>query len=1202
VSRYSWPVKRRSPDAAFERRSWSAKTDGLLLPDAIVAARALRRAAQPYARSVRASGPGVFRDAPHEGQPLWVPIGPSTVLRGQAGSRPRISGRVRDLAVSPDGERVYAATANSGVWYSSDGGTTWNPLGGWEATPDAPVMPRAAHALSCGCLLVKFGLLADGSADDVYVGTGELQPVRQGIPGAQLGGVGVLHLAVPLPTALANPFGNHWQREAKNLAGRGIYRMARDPGNPNTLVAATSIGLFTRSGPFVENADWNRVTADPFDFKADDNERTTDVLWTESPSQLWVALVDETLFSDTGVWVSNGGPQGPFENIPLPDVIKEGRLGLAAAPKQQPTDGTLVYVLGKGPRLWQIVGPVARLIGGVPQRLFGESEEKDQSSYDLALAVHPDNSNIVAIAGSGVHAENNVWSASLFKCTVKLQPDGKLAIDFNTANQASPAKDATYVGGNVHADVHLLRFLSVGADVHLWVGCDGGVFRSRLGGEANTFLPCNTGLATTECGYVANHPTNPSIVIAGTQDNGMLERIGDSVWRLSKDAQGDSGGVMFNVRDPRYFLSQYTNSSWRSNGQLLPPVRRPGARDSDTKNEDGASSFYSGGDVRRVAHPDRVRVAIGTNRVWMMEDWLPTRPPNANILQNTWVTLPSFKDPRQDDPGNSGTDVLDSDNGAVVACRFVSDGQLLVLYERTVVLYSENTGSVKWNQRSLTKTPSHCGSWENDDLPSGPTSSFLPPLGAWSDLAVHDPPRGSFYVATTGYAKTKGNTVSEADRMDTLWWYDGTGTWRRTGLRNDDTPASRGSKAPAYAVVCDPDNRDVVFVGTALGVWRGELSSAGGAPSWTWRMFSNGLPEAPVQDLAFHANGGLKLLRAAIQARGVWEVDLSTSPVPTTQTYLRVHATDSRRQVPTDLTYPFADTTMPFNWHQSADIRVRPAPLDPSAVLPPPPPDLPWSKANFRGKASFTPYLLWVFQTALHRLDPLCVPDGEWTGQFDARLKAFNPSQPVEIDLARWTSVVNNFTVYSPPWDGSEPTEADLAERVVERVFFWVQGATSEEFTTIGLEPCSVDVLVHHRDLRSVPGSDVRVALLRCPLPVPGGPEDFSLFAIDAAWKAAVASFVRGEATAGPIPAPWVVADATRSVRQPTRPVDARMPRAVTFDVDFSGLPAANAPAQLLLAIVHAASDELTEASLVGGTLRDLVLNCHHVAAKIVTF
>jgi hypothetical protein len=40
----------------------------------------------------------------------------------------------------------------------------------------------------------------------------------------------------------------------------------------------------------------------------------------------------------------------------------------------------------------------------------------------------------------------------------------------------------------------------------------------------------------------------------------------------------------------------------------------------------------------------------------------------------------------------------------------------------------------------------------------------------------------------------------------------------------------------------------------------------------------------------------------------------------------------------------------------------------------------------------------------------------------------------------------------------------------------------------------------------------------------------------------------------------------------------------------------------LLLAVVHATGDELTVGQMTGGTVRELVLNCHHVAAKILEF
>ena len=55
---------------------------------------------------------------PNVDDDLWVPIGPTVVLNGQAGGNPRVAGRTNDIRVSDDGARVYAATANGGVWFS----------------------------------------------------------------------------------------------------------------------------------------------------------------------------------------------------------------------------------------------------------------------------------------------------------------------------------------------------------------------------------------------------------------------------------------------------------------------------------------------------------------------------------------------------------------------------------------------------------------------------------------------------------------------------------------------------------------------------------------------------------------------------------------------------------------------------------------------------------------------------------------------------------------------------------------------------------------------------------------------------------------------------------------------------------------------------------------------------------------------------
>uniref|UniRef100_UPI00058DC87A hypothetical protein n=1 Tax=Ilumatobacter nonamiensis TaxID=467093 RepID=UPI00058DC87A len=118
----------------------------------------------------------------------WVPIGPSAVRQGQAEGRPRVSGRVRALAVSPNGQRIYAGTAKGGVWYSGDAGATWEPIGGWANEPR--VLGGHVSAFSCGSLLVAFG--GSVATDFVMAGTGEIGAFTNSANAAPMGGLGIL--------------------------------------------------------------------------------------------------------------------------------------------------------------------------------------------------------------------------------------------------------------------------------------------------------------------------------------------------------------------------------------------------------------------------------------------------------------------------------------------------------------------------------------------------------------------------------------------------------------------------------------------------------------------------------------------------------------------------------------------------------------------------------------------------------------------------------------------------------------------------------------------------------------------------------------------------------------------------------------------------------------------------------------------------
>ena len=164
-------------------------------------------------------------------------------------------------------------------------------------------------------------------------------------------------------------------------------------------------------------------------------------------------------------------------------------------------------------------------------------------------------------------------------------------------------------------------------------------------------------------------------------------------------------------------------------------------------------------------------------------------------------------------------------------------------------------------------------------------------------------------AASSGPATSRPSAASLGDiQRDTLWFFDGTDTWYPTGLRLE-RPGGKWKAdnirvtAPALGVVVEPSEpHDVLYVGTSVGVVKGTLTIGGtdAAPTyaWEWEQFMKGLPEAAVQDLSIRQYGTLTLLRAALQARGVWETDVA-NPTAKALTYLRVFPTDTRRILPT---------------------------------------------------------------------------------------------------------------------------------------------------------------------------------------------------------------------------------------------------------------------------------------------------------------
>ena len=77
---------------------------------------------------------------------------------------------------------------------------------------------------------------------------------------------------------------------------------------------------------------------------------------------------------------------------------------------------------------------------------------------------------------------------------------------------------------------------------------------------------------------------------------------------------------------------------------------------------------------------------------------------------------------------------------------------------------------------------------------------------------------------------------------------------------------------PANAIVLDPIDPNIIYIGTDLGVFRGAVNFPGQQPAW--ELFSRGLPNSPVFDLV--ANSGTRNLIAATFGRGMFRLQWPT--------------------------------------------------------------------------------------------------------------------------------------------------------------------------------------------------------------------------------------------------------------------------------------------------------------------------------------
>jgi len=446
-----------------------------------------RRLLYPYDREIpsnwridalRQMGALPVSPAPNSTTYTWTSLGPSGIPDGTDTD----SGRATSVVFDPANANIlYLGTASGGVWKTSDGGLTWAPIFDGNAS------------IAIGCLAMD-----PNNSSVLYAGTGEGN-FSQG----EVSGIGIYK---------STNSGSTWTLQtlpwAYPLPEHTLRRIVVDPRDSNRVYAAGDGGLYysTNAG-----AAWSLTTCG-----ASGSVYGTDIVLDNvsptvgSPSIAYAAFGYPWVGAASGIYRSTAGPGGPWATVsgsgtgfPTSGV---GRIVLV----RSPSDPKQVYALVSDTATGGMLGVwYCANISSASVTWTAESNNNycnGQCFFNLHGVVEAADPARIFLGGLEInHSKNN---GSTF--SVKSNGSG--------------------TGTNYeHVDQH---FLTMPNSTTLLAAGDGGLFVGTISGSSNISVSWqnrNPGLGTLQLESISSHPTNTSLYMGGTTDNG-LPYFNGSVW------------------------------------------------------------------------------------------------------------------------------------------------------------------------------------------------------------------------------------------------------------------------------------------------------------------------------------------------------------------------------------------------------------------------------------------------------------------------------------------------------------------------------------------------------------------------------------------------------------------------------------------------------------------------------------------------
>ena len=404
----------------------------------------------------------------------WTTMGPSTVPNpGYAGL-----GRVNCVAFVPGSSSAYyAGTASGGIWYTNDDGSSWTNLN--DSTP----------VLGVSDILVINPAIGP---DILYIATGD----RDGGSMWSLGGqqsndnnsIGVLK---------SIDGGATWTTTGLTFTvnqKRRVNRLLMDPNSAyQTIYAATTNGVYKTTDGGVT---WPQVSGSPafidMEFKPGDPTTiygstegwtTTSIYRSTNSGANWGSAIATYSGRRTELAVSYNQPTWVYA------LVCNTNGGMEGVYKSTNSGGSYPQVLN----------------GSVSGNYLlnwsctGTGTNNGQGTYDLIIAVDPNNANTVYVGGV------NSWKST----------DGGL--NFNIVNHWSGCTGIQ----TVHADKHFFAFQN--GTSTLFEANDGGLYKTTDGGGIWSHL--SDGMAIGQIYRMGIAQTVSDEIIIGLQDNGTKARL-----------------------------------------------------------------------------------------------------------------------------------------------------------------------------------------------------------------------------------------------------------------------------------------------------------------------------------------------------------------------------------------------------------------------------------------------------------------------------------------------------------------------------------------------------------------------------------------------------------------------------------------------------------------------------------------------------